>query len=480
MGDDIAELDNLLASLGPGADPVHVEVRASITIAPSHHQNQDISELDDLLSTLDTPSATVTETYTETAAVRDDDGREITLTKEYSKETEYDLPHAYNRQSESQHHQEHNNTVSELDQLSADLELHSGSRDSYKPSHSNEVQEAVVFRASVAEPQRASMIASPSELDDLISSFSREETSPRPPPRSSFQPSQSAAAAPSVVHKEAKYTPPASSSSSSYKAKSGKDYKPEEYDHIKKNIGNPATVEHGTHHCKHCGNAILGELLTAGGKTYHPDHFVCHSCNSPLGTTPFYDLNGKSTCHKCYEREYLPSCGQCSRPIEGSCLSALGKKWHPEHFVCTRCLNPFQGGRFFEKGGRGYCEKDYFDTFGEKCAACGGAISGESINALGKRYHAQHFVCSHCQVPIGSGNFYDIGGRPYCSQHQSGGDASTCGYCHQPIHGKSVSAANKKWHPEHFVCTQCSTPLIGAYSEAAGKPYCKPCGGRLH
>ena len=34
-------------------------------------------------------------------------------------------------------------------------------------------------------------------------------------------------------------------------------------------------------------------------------------------------------------------CAQCDGAILDQCVSALDKTWHPEHFVCASCSNPF-------------------------------------------------------------------------------------------------------------------------------------------
>jgi len=51
-------------------------------------------------------------------------------------------------------------------------------------------------------------------------------------------------------------------------------------------------------------------------------------------------------------------------------VTALGKVWHPEHFVCTECETELGSRNFFEKDGRPYCESDYFTLFSPHCAQC--------------------------------------------------------------------------------------------------------------
>uniref|UniRef100_A0A8C3F7Q7 LIM zinc-binding domain-containing protein n=1 Tax=Chrysemys picta bellii TaxID=8478 RepID=A0A8C3F7Q7_CHRPI len=41
----------------------------------------------------------------------------------------------------------------------------------------------------------------------------------------------------------------------------------------------------------------------------------------------------------------------------------MGKTWHPEHFVCTHCQEEIGSHNFFERDGQPYCEKDYHNLF---------------------------------------------------------------------------------------------------------------------
>jgi hypothetical protein len=49
-------------------------------------------------------------------------------------------------------------------------------------------------------------------------------------------------------------------------------------------------------------------------------------------------------------------CAACKKPIEGRAVSAIDKKWHPEHFVCAHCEKPFAGERFYENKGDMKCD----------------------------------------------------------------------------------------------------------------------------
>lgn len=58
----------------------------------------------------------------------------------------------------------------------------------------------------------------------------------------------------------------------------------------------------------------------------------------------------------------------------------MGKTWHPEHFVCTHCQEEIGSRNFFERDGQPYCEKDYHNLFSPRCYYCNGPILDVSIH----------------------------------------------------------------------------------------------------
>jgi len=245
-----------------------------------------------------------------------------------------------------------------------------------------------------------------------------------------------------------------------------------------KNVDDGKTAMKGI--CANCQKPILGEMITAMGKVYHTDHFVCKTCTQPLGTRAFNEVDGQPHCETCYKRSYSPVCAHCGQGITDKAITAMNKKWHPEHFVCTTCNQPFPGGTFFEKEGRPYCEKDFYGGFAPKCAQCGQPITGDCVNAFGQQWHVEHFCCAYCQKAFGSEPFHEWQGKPYCEAHYNQVAGSICAGCSKSISGRVVAAMGKKYHPEHFVCAFCMTALASnSYHENAGKPYCKTCYSKL-
>ena len=64
----------------------------------------------------------------------------------------------------------------------------------------------------------------------------------------------------------------------------------------------------------------------------------------------------------------------------GPFVTALGKCWCPDCFVCAnpQCRCKLLDIGFVEEAGQLYCEKDYAEFFAPHCDSCGKAIIGVS------------------------------------------------------------------------------------------------------
>lgn len=61
-------------------------------------------------------------------------------------------------------------------------------------------------------------------------------------------------------------------------------------------------------------------------------------------------------------------------PVCDQVVTAMGRTWHPEHFVCTHCQEEIGSRNFFERDGLPYCEQDYHNLFSPRCYYCNGPI----------------------------------------------------------------------------------------------------------
>lgn len=178
--------------------------------------------------------------------------------------------------------------------------------------------------------------------------------------------------------------------------------------------------------CNACDKPIVGQVITALGKTWHPEHFTCNHCNQELGTRNFFERDGYPYCEPDYHNLFSPRCAYCNGAILDvqplsykpncswtdwifldfqKCVTALDKTWHTEHFFCAQCGQQFGEEGFHERDGKPYCRNDYFDMFAPKCNGCNRPIMENYISALNAQWHADCFVC---RVGFSKFSFYLI------------------------------------------------------------------------
>eukprot|EP00030_Apusomonadida_sp_AF-17_P005312 a5245_36.p1 GENE.a5245_36~~a5245_36.p1 ORF type:complete len:222 (+),score=48.69 a5245_36:44-667(+) len=169
-------------------------------------------------------------------------------------------------------------------------------------------------------------------------------------------------------------------------------------------------------------------------------------------------------------------CAKCGMPLGAEFLTIQGQRVHPEHFACAQCRKPFTSAQCFEFDGRLYCDEDYRTLLASCCAKCRRPIAGRCVSALNRQWHPEHFVCAHCEKPFSGGAFYERDGMPYCDVHYHQLFGTVCAKCGKSITGRGVTAIGKQWHPDHFTCVGCDKALAGqTFCEWEGKPMCKKC-----
>ncbi|KAG8511281.1 Leupaxin, partial [Galemys pyrenaicus] len=166
--------------------------------------------------------------------------------------------------------------------------------------------------------------------------------------------------------------------------------------------------------CAYCAAPILDKVLTAMDQTWHPEHFFCAHCGEVFGPEGFHEKDKKPYCRKDFLAMFSPKCGGCNRPVLENYLSAMDTVWHPECFVCGDCFTSFSTGSFFELDGRPFCELHYHHRQGTLCRGCGQPITGRCISAMGYKFHPEHFVCAFCLTQLSKGVFKEHNDKTYC------------------------------------------------------------------
>uniref|UniRef100_A0A671YKC2 Transforming growth factor beta-1-induced transcript 1 protein n=1 Tax=Sparus aurata TaxID=8175 RepID=A0A671YKC2_SPAAU len=228
--------------------------------------------------------------------------------------------------------------------------------------------------------------------------------------------------------------------------------------------------------CSACQKPVVGQVVTALGKVWHPEHFVCSECEIELGSRNFFEKDGRPYCESDYFTLFSPHCAQCNKPILNKMVTALDKNWHPECFCCVKCSRAFGEEGFHDREGQQYCQQCFLTLFASRCQGCSQPILENYISALNSLWHPQCFVCRECYSPFVNGSFFEHEGKPLCEAHYHQSRGSMCQACQQPILGRCVTAMGAKFHPHHLVCHFCLKPLSkGCFKEQENKPYCHPC-----
>ncbi|NXR09148.1 LPXN protein, partial [Semnornis frantzii] len=222
------------------------------------------------------------------------------------------------------------------------------------------------------------------------------------------------------------------------------------------------------------------QVLTALGKTWHPEHFTCACCGEELGSQPFFEREGQAYCEEDYYQAFAPRCAYCAGPIREKVLTALGQTWHPEHFFCTHCGKVFGEDGFRELNKKPYCHQDFLALFAPKCQGCERPVTDNYLSAMQGAWHPECFVCAECLTGFAGSSFFELEGRPYCELHFHQRQGSICHGCARPVTGRCITAAGRKYHPEHFICAYCLRQLQkGNVHEHGDKMYCQTCHKKL-
>ncbi|XP_021067039.1 actin-binding LIM protein 2 isoform X12 [Mus pahari] len=218
--------------------------------------------------------------------------------------------------------------------------------------------------------------------------------------------------------------------------------------------------------CNTCGNVCKGEVLRVQNKYFHIRCFVCKACGCDLAEGGFFVRQGEHICTRDYQRLYGTRCFSCDRFIEGEVVSALGKTYHPDCFVCAVCRLPFPpGDRVTFNGKECMCQKCSPPTsLGNSahvaqglrsCGGCGLEIkNGQALVALDKHWHLGCFKCKTCGKLLNA-EYISKDGLPYCEADYHSKFGIRCDGCEKYITGRVLEAGEKHYHPSCALCVRC-------------------------
>ncbi|XP_061225583.1 actin-binding LIM protein 2 isoform X11 [Pezoporus occidentalis] len=219
--------------------------------------------------------------------------------------------------------------------------------------------------------------------------------------------------------------------------------------------------------CNTCGNPCKGEVLRVQNKYFHIKCFVCKACGCDLAQGGFFVRQGDYICTLDYQRLYGTRCFSCDEFIEGEVVSALGKTYHPDCFVCAVCRLPFPAGdRVTFNGKECICQKCSLPPSSStgsfpvqnlrNCGGCGSEIkNGQSLVALDKHWHLGCFKCNTCGKLLNA-EYISKDGVPYCETDYHAKFGIRCDNCEKYITGRVLEAGEKHYHPTCARCVRCN------------------------
>lgn len=217
-------------------------------------------------------------------------------------------------------------------------------------------------------------------------------------------------------------------------------------------------------YCAGCHQPIVHEAtITALNHTWHAACFRCADCGKPIGQARFYAHEGRPYHEACYHARLSPRCARCGQPIIGEYTTALGKTWHPSHFVCAHCGQTFDGRGFYERNGQAYCRRDLDELFGQRCAM--GELLGQNryFEKNGQTYCETHYwqtFGKRCAIgaEILKGSYQtNTWGDTYCAEHQRG--LPDCFSCGRPI-CERLTGGGGRYQDGRWMCNRCRRTAI--------------------
>lgn len=155
--------------------------------------------------------------------------------------------------------------------------------------------------------------------------------------------------------------------------------------------------------CKTCGQVISGQFVRALNSAYHIECFTCFKCGNQCSSKFFphdvTDRNGNTVqvplCEYDYFKQLDLICAACDSALRGPYITALGNKFHLDHFKCSACGKVFESDEsYYEHENNIYCHFHYSKLFATKCEGCQSSIVKQFVELFkGGRNQQWHPEC---------------------------------------------------------------------------------------
>jgi hypothetical protein len=150
--------------------------------------------------------------------------------------------------------------------------------------------------------------------------------------------------------------------------------------------------------CAQCRQTLNGRFLRVGNLAFHPEHFLCKICQTPIQGT-FNTHQGMFLHPECFASHYAPRCTLCEKALTGKYVAHEGKPYHEacygKHLAvpCAVCKRMIVGAFIKDYWGNQY-HAAHIKEFGA-CLYCG-KLTHAAISGGGTTYLDGRVVCRHC------------------------------------------------------------------------------------
>ena len=222
--------------------------------------------------------------------------------------------------------------------------------------------------------------------------------------------------------------------------------------------------------CARCRAPLHGSILSALGVKWHADCFRCSICDAPHVST-FVEHDGGAVCKPCHLAHVAERCAGCGEGIDGEFLRALGRKYHRGCFRCVECRADVSTS-YLTHDDRPWCRACHVAVHAERCACgCGRGVEGSIVSALGKKYLDGHFRCAECRGAFANGSFVRVASRAGGEK-----DTAVCDACYAANHAeKCAVCATALVNCRFSRTTDHGEPMCVACARAPGA-VCDDCG----
>ncbi|XP_004606505.2 prickle planar cell polarity protein 3 [Sorex araneus] len=146
--------------------------------------------------------------------------------------------------------------------------------------------------------------------------------------------------------------------------------------------------------------------------------------------------------------------------------AGLGACWHPQCFVCSTCQELLVDLIYFYHAGKVYCGRHHAERLRPRCQACDEIIfSPECTEAEGRHWHMGHFCCFECEASLGGQRYVMRQSRPHCCACYEARHAEYCDGCgeHIGLDQGQMAYEGQHWHASDrcFCCSRCRRALLG-------------------